>query len=160
MAVPESKRLLIVRSHFQSHPSAGPALRATEPLSPYRRVRGPLTPTISAPDFSSLPLNSSGHDFGGRWGGGCIRAVVNLCFTPAAQCGGGHSSGSSEFNLLQVFWCLYQACSALYTRQEPLAQHWKLSRGLWEEGGILNWILDYHKHCSQFYLSLWSSEEL
>jgi len=88
MAVPESKRLLIVRSHFQSHPSAGPALRATEPLSPYRRVRGPLTPTISAPDFSSLPLNSSGHDFGGRWGGGCIRAVVNLCFTPAAQCGG------------------------------------------------------------------------
>lgn len=86
MAVPKPKRLLIVRSHFQSHPSAGPAVRATEPLSPYRQVRGLLTPTIlapPAPNFCSPPLNSSGQDIGGG-----IHAVVNLCFTPAAQCGG------------------------------------------------------------------------
>lgn len=91
MAVPEPKHLLIVRSHFQSHPSAGPVVRAMEPLSPYSWARGLLTPTILAslaPTFSSHSLNSLGQDFWWWCGVGGICAVVNLCFTPAAQCGG------------------------------------------------------------------------
>lgn len=92
MAVPKPKRLLIVRSHFQSHPSAGPAVRATEPLSPYRQVRGLLTPTIlapPAPNFCSPPLNSSGQDIGG------VFMLLLTCVSHLLL-----SVGGSQFRLL------------------------------------------------------------
>lgn len=95
MAVPKPKRLLIVRSHFQSHPSAGPAVRATEPLSPYRQVRGLLTPTIlapPAPNFSSPPLNSLGQYIGG---GGGVFMLLLTCVSHLLL-----SVGGSQFRLL------------------------------------------------------------
>lgn len=88
--MPKPKHLLIVRSHFQSHPSAGPAVRAKGPLSPYRWVRGPFTPTILAPP---APNFSSPQFFRARYGG--VFVLLLTCVSHLLL-----SVGGSQFRLL------------------------------------------------------------
>ncbi len=136
----------VPRSHC--HPIVGSEAHSRQLFLP---ITSPLFPSI----LQGMTLGG-----GGGGGGVGIRAVVNLCFTPAAQCGG----VTVQAPLSLIYFRCFGACTkpplpCILARSTWL-QHWNLSRGLWEEGAIWNWILGYHKHYSQFYHSLWSSEEL